>query len=347
MANSLDASAPLAPQREAAFQRNAQLEALMQELNVLLAEPERSVVARHDRPEHAVVFVLGAPRSGTTMTMQWLAATGAFGYPSNLMARFYAAPYIGTRIQQLITDPVYSFNDEFHDLNVPRDFSSNLGKTQGVLAPNEFWYFWRRFVPNNELRHLSPEEERQVDSIGLSSSLAAVEHALGRPLAMKAMILQYNVKVLSAAFRDRVVFLWLRRKPLYNAQSLLRARRRFYGSENVWYSGKPREFEWLQHLSPVEQVAGQVHYTDAAIGAGLGDLPSACVLEIDYESFCLDPEQYYDELRARLSDHGSVITETYSGPSRFENTNGIEFSPERHEEFREAWIRFGGDPNRV
>ena len=51
------------------------------------------------------VFVVGALRSGTTLFTQWLATTGLTAYPTNLLSRFYGAPLVGAKIQQLLTDP--------------------------------------------------------------------------------------------------------------------------------------------------------------------------------------------------------------------------------------------------
>ena len=53
-------------------------------------------------PRRPVVFVVGVPRSGTTLTYQVLAATGAFAYPSNVVARFWRRPGHGVRVQRLL-----------------------------------------------------------------------------------------------------------------------------------------------------------------------------------------------------------------------------------------------------
>ncbi|HRX04698.1 MAG TPA: sulfotransferase, partial [Anaerolineae bacterium] len=142
-------------ERQPEHRRNPRLEALLDEISGLLGPVESEVAARYHMPAYPVVLVMGLPRCGSTLTMQWLAASGRFGYPSNLLSRFYAAPYVGARIQQLLTDPQFSFGDELHDLASAVGFDSTLGKTRGALAPNEFWYFWRRFIPNVEPRKLT------------------------------------------------------------------------------------------------------------------------------------------------------------------------------------------------
>ena len=90
--------------------------------------------------------------------MQWLANTGAVAYPTNILSRFFGAPVIGAQIQLLLTDPRYNFRDEIHDFNGTISFHSDIGKTRGALNPNEFWHFWRRFLPFGELDWLPDEE---------------------------------------------------------------------------------------------------------------------------------------------------------------------------------------------
>ena len=323
--------------RTTTFQRNDRLEALLDDLNALLAEPESKVEREFKKPRNPVVFIVGAPRSGTTLTMQWLAQTDEIGYPSNLISRFYAAPYIGAKIQRLLVDPAFDFNDEFKDVRKSVDFESNLGKTQGFLAPNEFWYFWRRFIPNEMPRHLEEEEVEKIDQEGFLASLAALEAALGKPIAMKGLILQYNLGALSSMFDDQVLFIHTKRYPFYNVQSLLRARERYYGTRERWYSVRPKEFDELKGLTPIGQVAGQIYFTNQSITNQLESLPTECKLELQYESFCRDPSRLYAKLVDKLEKLGHKINSEYQGPDRFESTNEIKVSGEDRCSINKAW----------
>jgi len=95
--------------RSEEFTRNTLLEDALSEMCDLLAPGEEIAEAGICAPQQPVLFVIGAPRSGTTLSTQILANSGAFGYPTNLLSRFYAAPYIGTLVQKLATDPGYDF----------------------------------------------------------------------------------------------------------------------------------------------------------------------------------------------------------------------------------------------
>jgi hypothetical protein len=327
--------------RQQEFRRNEKLEVLLREINDLLGPVEEAIAERYRMPRYPVVFVVGVPRSGTTLITQWLAKTGRFAYPTNLLSRFYAAPAVGAKIQQLLTAPEYNFRDELLDLAESSSFQSELGKTRGALEPNEFWYFWRRFLPNTELRYLDEQELLQIEKDKFVAELAAIEDVFDKPLAMKGMILQLHIDFLSRSLQ-KVLFLFVRRHPFYNIQSLLESRVRFFGDRSVWYSSKPQEYEWLKDLEPIEQVSGQVYFTACAIEEGLSRIDPSRQLTIDYEQFCAEPEQVFDQVVERLSQQGYAMDGNYVGPGQFQHTNQVRLSAEDCEKTLSSYGRFSG-----
>ncbi|MDY6987001.1 MAG: sulfotransferase [Thermodesulfobacteriota bacterium] len=324
------------PVRRPAFKRNTHLEALLRELAGLLEPAEAEAVPEDGQPMLPVVFVVGAPRSGTTLVLQWLAKLGTFAYPTNLLSRFFASPYIGARIQQLLTDPRYQHGNEFSGLaGQGEEYASNLGKTTGILQPNEFWYFWRRFIPNNQPRVLTPKEEDSVDRDGFLRGLAAFEKAFGKPFALKGIILQYNLRCL-AEFIPTAFFLYTKRTLLYNAQSLYQARIKYYGTPSAWYSVQPPGTDELRRRSPYEQVAGQVEYTNRSIEAELAALPPRCSLTVEYEEFCNAPFRVYEQIRERLGHFGFELPVVCHGPSSFQSTNSYQLQQQDMERLATA-----------
>ncbi len=323
-----------APRKES-FRRNPDLERLLEELNGLLEPVERGLARPGDAPRMPVVLVIGAPRSGTTLLTQWLAASGRFGYPSNLMSRFWRAPAIGARIQMLLADPRYAFRDELFDLASPTDFGSELGKTRGALASNEFWYFWRRWLPIREPRPLSSAEREGLDLSELRAELAALEQAFDKPLAMKGMALMYDLGFFARALPE-AFFLAVRRDPLDNAISLLRARERFSGDRATWYSARPPGHEALLALSPEEQVIGQVLATERAIEAGLASLDERRHLTLEYQDFCAAPERAWNALWRRLEPLGAGSPAQYALPARFEASRPRASGPAEESALRRA-----------
>ena len=127
------------------YAKNTELLRHMEVLDSLLGEVEISLYDPSAAVELPLVLVVGCPRSGTTLITQWLAASGAFAYPTNFVSRFHRAPVIAYLIQELVANPAYQYGAEFSDIRKGLDFRSHLGKTAGFLAPHGFWFFWRRF----------------------------------------------------------------------------------------------------------------------------------------------------------------------------------------------------------
>lgn len=309
-------SDPSIDQRRAEFARNERLESLLGTLNsdLALAEAQAMQPYHGQQPRFPPIFIMGAPRCGSTLFMQWLASTGVFAFPSNMLSRFWAAPIIGTRIQKALTDPDYDFRDELHDFKGETGFESHHGKTTGALSPNEFWYFWRRFFPGNDYH---PQEvlERTVDTALLKAELAGIIDVLDKPFAAKGMIFNENIPFMAQQFPN-AIFVWIRRRPEYNIQSLLLARKRQYGDMRQWYSFKIRAYHRLKDLPPVEAVSGQVASIHAAIARGLETIGDERKLVVNYEDFCRDPEAIYRRLTSRLAIYSAAPAE-YKGPSEF------------------------------
>ena len=196
------------------FQRNKELETLLKELNDVLEPAEKSYLQSQSQVSNfPILFIMGAHRSGTTLFLQWLASTGVFCYPTNIISRFYKAPIIGAKLQLLLTDKRFNYRNEFADLNRDFDFHSANGKTTGTLAPNEFWYFWRRFLAFNEIDYIPTAQLLlETDIKTLRSELIGLTNVFEKPLALKGMILNYNIDFLDQIFRN-ALFIHIKRDP--------------------------------------------------------------------------------------------------------------------------------------
>jgi len=326
--------------RTAAFRKNSDLESLLAEINGRL-EPSNALMTRGLAEERQPkIFIHGPLRSGTTLFTQWLSKTGLASCPTNLLSRFYGAPVIGVRIQQLLTDPRYNFRDEILDFNSEIDFHSKNGKTRGALSPNEFWYFWRRFLPFEGLDYLpSKELARHGNLDGLRDELNALANAFERPFALKAMIMNQNIPSLSARF-DNALFVHIHREPIFNIQSALEARKRQYGDIRQWYSFRIREYPELKDREPLEAVAGQIAAINRSVEIGLESVPEKRRLAVPYEAFCKNPRIYFERIKDQLTTLGLPISAaSYVGPESFQVTNHWRLKEYSQQEAAAAWAR--------
>lgn len=265
------------PTRTAAFARDASYEQLLQGLNATLADVELPGTA----PTRPIVLVLGLPRSGTTVLYQLLAQTGAFTYPSNLVARFYRAPAMGVLLQRLAA-PL---------LDEPRwELASRGGLTDGWYQPHEFGYFWRHHLGIHE--HHEPETPDLAD---LVLQLGRMEAAGTGPLLMKNALLVYSIPLLQRVLPTLTV-IRIRRDPVDVAASILKMRTRYYGDPATWWSLRPRDVSPVEGASPEAQIAFQIHHGSKALSA----LDPA--IDLTYEQLCGDVHHWV----GRIADQARI-----------------------------------------
>ena len=331
--------------RTKSFKRNPELDSLLRRLNRLLTPCSQEVLPDLAEEGQPKIFVHAPLRAGTTLLLQWLSDTGIAACPTNLLSRFYGAPVIGARIQQLLTDPRYNFRDEILDFNSKIDYRSENGKTRGALSPNEFWYFWRRFLPFEDVDYL-PDEEllRRGHLDSLRDELNALANVFEQPFALKAMIMNQNIPALSARF-NKALFVHIYRDPVFNIQSALEARKRQYGDIRQWYSFRIREYPELKDRDPLESVAGQITAINRSIEIGMQSVPDDRKLTISYEAFCNNPRACHERITKQLHHLGlSPHVPAYAGPDSFRVTNQwrldeySEFQAEEAYAAMEAWV---------
>ncbi|MTI64678.1 sulfotransferase [Methylophaga sp.] len=306
----------LSEHRTPQFRRNILLEELLTELNADLELSEEKLISSNLNQEmpFPLILVMGPLRSGTTLFTQWLANTDLVAYPTNLLSRFYQAPILGSKIQLLLTDPRFNFRDELGEFAQQAEYRSENGKTKGVLAPNEFWYFWRRFLSEPQRDIWSDEELKQsMDIATMRAELIGMMNVFQQPFATKGMLFNYNIPFLNSIL-EKVVFVQIKRDPVSNVASVLDARKRQLGSESQWYSFQIPEYEALKDLDPITQVSGQIHHINNAVDNGISSVDESRKLVVQYEEFCENPKYFFDALAAKLG----LNNPKYNGPSKFE-----------------------------
>lgn len=319
------------------FARNEALDELIAELATVLGPADEAFSVRGQRPAAPVIFLVGGPRSGSTLTLQALAASGLFAYPTNLMSRFAASPGIGARIQAMLCDERFDYRGELADVGRPISFESDLGKSAGALQPNEFWYFWRRFFPLEQPRKLSESELRQVDVDGFLAGLAAIQAVDGRPLALKAMLVMQDLPFL-ASLLPNAVFVDVRRHPYFQCQSLLEARRSFSGDVDRWYSVEPDGIDKLSEMDAHHQVAAQVHMLNESLDQQLAAIGQPRTVTMTYTDFCATPNVLIDCIVRAMSSVGHVVTDAPRPLTPFRSRDVVRVDADERDRITRAWF---------
>ena len=295
--------------RKAHYRPNHDLDELISRLRAMLEPLQKEQNKEFSEPQYPALLVIGAPRSGTTLLSQILASSANFCYPTNFLSRFAYAPMIGAMIQQMLFDPKFRFRNELHDLQQAVSFSSDLGKTDNAMDISEFYHFWRRFFPNHESHYLLEDQLKEIKLSKMLQEIASIESICKKPFFSKGKMFQYNIKYFAEKI-SKLIFVYIKRDPVYVMQSILLSRRKMYGNDRIWWAVKPREYAWLKDMDVYHQIAGQVLYSTRSIENELTSLPDTRKLCLTYEELCRDPRQVFRQLQAVYLEYNYVLKDT-------------------------------------
>lgn len=230
------------------------------------------------------VFILGSPRTGSTVLYQ--AAATSFGLPyfSNLTNdHFFETPVLGLAIQRGLQG----------DTRI--DFSSRFGKTTGILQPSEASMIMRTWFGGGHPSQIVSSEILTGREEHLRSTFSAAYRLFGKPLLVKNAWNCFRVPTL-AKLLPEASFIWIRRDIAAAAKSDLHARYATKGSPTAWNSATPHNVESLQARPHWEQVVENQYEFNVAIGRDLQSHANGRFIEVWYEEFCHDPSRVLDRI---------------------------------------------------
>lgn len=232
--------------------------------------------AAHNPNAAAAIFILGAPRTGSTLFYQALCSRFEIPYLSNITNDHFAGtPIIGLALQK--TAPVEI------------EFSSQYGKTKGALQPSEASAVMCRWFGGGHPSAIMSARIRSDAEPHFLATLAAAEELYDAPLVIKNAWNCFRVTYLAQAL-PRARFIWIRRDVAAAAKSDLSARYTTKGDPNEWNSATPANVEELQVLPPAAQVVENQHAFNVAIQSALESHANGRWHEIWYEDFCAAPD---------------------------------------------------------
>lgn len=321
-------------QRLPHYRKNAVTEQRLWDINQLLEPLEKKRLNKYYDLQFPVAFIVGLPRSGTTLLSQLLAARMNVGYISNFLARFWLAPGIGAEIERSLGIRNRKTSNQI-------DFVSEYGVTAGWHQPHEFGYFWNRwFDVGQDMHYLTAEQSSEVDAGKLRQSVASIEAVFGLPMVFKnntwcTMAIPFLAQTFPSA-----IFVVSERDPQSVCLSIMRARLQRYGDVNTWWSVRPPNFLQLVNRPWEEQIVCQVQTVMSIMEQGLSDLGDERVLRVPYHDVCANPVDTVERIAHALGAEVSQDVSTL--PSSFGVSVGHGPSDSLSEKLLEAYAKREG-----
>lgn len=251
---------------------------IVQIVNEKLSEIEHSSIDNLKFPAGPVFFIVGVPRSGTTVLLQTIINYYKVGYINNFIAKFWEAPVIGAILYKSMGSK-----------RTLQSYKSDSGFTKGLEGPHEFGYFWRRFFKYDKSHQIEKKAYESINYQLLNKEIAGLEQVFQKPVVFKnPPALSLNIEFLEK-YVPNSHFIYMKRDPYFIAQSIYMKRKEIYNDIHTWYSIKPKEFEKLKNDHPYKQIAGQIYYTVDKIEKDLTTVSVDRKTIINYEDFCDNP----------------------------------------------------------
>lgn len=265
-----------------------------------------------------VVFIIGAPRCGSTIVYQTLATSFNFSFFSNLHCTWFGAPWF----VELFYNAPYKFQSN------PK-FKSRHGFTEGLYAPSECGEYWYRFFRRNP-PHITQEEFSQDSMKALRASFHSFLKAAQKPLLLKNLYSVLRLEPLIKTFPE-AVFLVIHRKPIDIAHSILKARYRKSGNYDDWFSLETPGHEKLKTELPEIQVTEQIRTTYQLIKKAEQQFPKSSFHHFNYEDFCQNPEKSLSEIEVFFNKNNIHAEQVAQPPSAFDMRGEVTIDPELYE----------------
>lgn len=252
--------------------------------------PERLLVrVLRVRNRYPPLFVVGAPRSGTTVVYLHLLNRLRFGYFPNLSKRHHRACVTAALVGRILHDhePTYQ---------------SRYGIVAGPMAPSDGWEVFHRWFPRYDLDE--PVRESRLHE--LRNIVRLLELIFDAPFVNKNNHNSVRIPHLERLF-PRAYFIHVERDVVETVESLVEARRAKGVPPDEWWGAPPPPHFGHRLEGELERAVAQVWGVRSIIEQSLALVDPSRWCAVSYEAFCATPDHIVDWIRTRYGSHDVAI----------------------------------------
>lgn len=253
----------------------------------VLAIPETLVVGGlRLRPKYPPLFVVGAPRSGTTVVIQHIINSYEFAYFPNLAKQHPLTPVMAAVMARL-------------RFRYTPSYRSAYGIIDGPMSPSDGWDILHRWFPRYDYR-VPVRRERLYEFRNIVRFYEVIFKA---PFANKNNANSVRMDDLLVTFPN-ALFVFVTRDLTDTVASVLASRSRHGTPENEWWGVAPPQYWNHTFASETERAVYQTLGVTDCVESSLSGLPQQQYARVSYETFCDNPSGLLEWVAERYGDAG-------------------------------------------
>lgn len=241
---------------------------------------ENKLISRNKRILYKPIFIVGLPRSGSTLLYQLICNNFEVSYFSNLCSLFFGYPA-----------SIIYLTKKFHNNVQIKKYKSDYGYTSGIFSPSEAGGIYRYWF--SDIKHID------VDKI--FNTISEIMSILNKPFVWKNLNLSYHIEILHKIFPN-ALFIKVERKLEFVCQSIFMKSKLDDGINiiNFELNGKLNDNELL------EKLVGSAKKLDQNIN-NIVRSSDINFLEIKYEELCSEPQSVLDKIVGKYSNENEYL----------------------------------------
>ena len=278
-----------------------------------------NIILKYDRkPLYSPLFIIGAPRSGTTLSYQLLANNFNTCYINNVMEKYNKFACALSYGQAII-----------NGCNPPGNYSSVYGETVGWNAPSQGRRFWDNFFKTGEQNYIGNDEIDAGTLKKLRNSVLGLQNIFGRPFINKALSLGVRLLPLNEALPESL-FMCIHRSRVDVVRSMMKGWNEYEGGNNEWFSVKPLEYKYINSEDLLAKVCGQVYYIEKDIMRDLSIIGDGKCIHVTYDDICENPGVILNKLEEFYNNNCCLgrLERTNDPPEKFTRSKVANISKE-------------------
>jgi hypothetical protein len=285
-----------------------------------------SLALSHGTDQLEPVFVVGLPRSGTTLVYELVVDAFETAYLTEIYNYTFGLPNLTARLNKKIAS------------HPSPQYESNYGRIPGLFAPAESDKLWRRWLPQDPVfgHYMPPGILEQTTTQAMKRVVSSMTAIAGKQYIFKNVYFSLSFDLLLDVFPNgRIVVV---QRDLEAVAASVYRRRREMGTARRWWSLMPPFSAELAGQDLLEQVAFQCVRSQQLMEQAFRRCPQRRCFSIDYEELCREPSSFLSRLAGWL---GPAFPKRYGSatPQRFDCRASVGFPDGLGERFRDCVTR--------